>query len=190
LSRFAQLSPIPVDLYKRPESGYKTAAVIALVFPKNEEWHLLFIERASKYPNDKHAGQISFPGGQQEADETHLECALRELEEEVGIGKEKIEVIGALSELYISVSNFLVYPFLAFANGPLEYTLEENEVKSILEIQFSHLLNPDILKYKDILVNQSRLLKNVPYYDLGEHTLWGATSMMTAEILSLCTKQY
>jgi 8-oxo-dGTP pyrophosphatase MutT (NUDIX family) len=145
------------------------------------------MERTSRYPADKHAGQISFPGGRKEDNETILECALRETHEEIGIEASEIEVLGSLSELYIGVSNFLVYPYLAIAKNELVYTPEVEEVQSIIESPIDYLFHPDTVKQKDITAGK-RTLKNVPYYDLHGKTLWGATAMITSEILALIKK--
>lgn len=144
----------------------------------------MYIKRASRHPDDKHAGQISFPGGKKEEGESILECALRETLEEIGITKEGYEIMGQLSELYIPVSNFLVYPFLAIAKKELSYTLEEEEVAGIIEIPVDHLMDPETLKYKDIHIG-SRTIKNAPYFDLFGKALWGATAMISSEILAL-----
>lgn len=182
-----KFSPIPFKHYTTPTSGYKEAGVLAILVPKEDQWNLVFMERTSNHPDDKHAGQISFPGGKKEKEETTLECALRETNEEIGVASQELEILGPLSELYIAVSNFLVYPFLAIAKKPLDYTPEIEEVKSIIETPISHLLNPKTIKSKDIHIG-TRTLKAVPYFDLHGKTLWGATAIITSEILALLKK--
>jgi len=183
----AKLSPIPFKNYDLPESGFKSASVLALIYLKDEEWTLLFIERSSKYPGDKHAGQISFPGGQKEGVESDWECALRETFEEVGIPTDSISLISPLSKLYIPVSNFLVTPYLAYLENPPSFIIQESEVKQTIEISISHLLDPTHFKRGDV-TGGGRIIKDVPYFDLDGKILWGATSMMTAEILAYIKK--
>jgi 8-oxo-dGTP pyrophosphatase MutT (NUDIX family) len=92
-----QLIPAPSDA---PATA-KVAAVMILLFPKAGEWHVLLTERTNSNANDKHGGQISFPGGKFEPTDESLEaCALRETHEEVGIAPEYITVIGAMTPLY------------------------------------------------------------------------------------------
>ncbi len=180
----AKLSPISFKSYEVPTSGFKSASVLALLYVKNDDWKLLFIERSSKYPGDKHAGQISFPGGQKEKNESDWECALRETFEEVGIPSKDVNHISPLTPLYISVSNFLVHPYLGYLDSPPNFKIQPSEVEQTLEVSISRLLNNDNLLIGDVF-GGGRTIKNVPYFDLEGKILWGATSMMTAEILSL-----
>lgn len=181
-----RLAPIPIRSYDTPAEGYKRAAVIALLTKKEERWHLVFMQRTG-HPDDKHAGQISFPGGKKEDDEDILSCALRETYEEIGINQEEYEVLGQLSELYIPVSNFLVFPFLAVAKNKLTYTLEKEEVQNIIEIPLEYLRDDKNLSKKDIIIG-TRTLKDVPYFNLNGKVLWGATAIITSEILALIKK--
>ena len=96
-----------------PPTYAKQAAVLALFYPLKERWHLVFIERQASHADDRHAGQISFPGGRQEPSDASLqETALREAEEEVGLDISQVNVLGRLTHLYIPVSNYLVNPFV------------------------------------------------------------------------------
>jgi 8-oxo-dGTP pyrophosphatase MutT (NUDIX family) len=74
----------------------KQHVLLALLFPKDDEWHICFIERASQHPEDKHAGQISFPGGKfDENDYSYEDCALRETYEEIGVPPDNIGISSA-----------------------------------------------------------------------------------------------
>ncbi|NUO03749.1 MAG: CoA pyrophosphatase, partial [Saprospiraceae bacterium] len=96
-----------------PPENAALAGVLALFFPKNDEWQLALIERVVTHAGDRHSGQISFPGGKYEAaDGILMNTALREAHEEVGIAPEEVKMLGPLTELYIPVSNFLVHPFV------------------------------------------------------------------------------
>ena len=178
------MSPVSIGKYKLKSQDYKTAAVLLILYKKEDEYHIAFMRRTSRFKNDKHAGQISFPGGRKEKDETILECALRETHEEFGITPRQLRILGPLKELYVFVSNFLVYPFVAYANETLIFKPEEEEVEYILEIPLEKLLDPKTKKRKDIQVGD-RLLKDVPYFDLDGKVLWGATAMMTHNLLDI-----
>lgn len=159
---------------------------MATLFPKNKEWHVVLIERN---PNDRdtHGGQISFPGGKAEPhDGTMLKTALRETEEEVGILQKEIKVLGKLSEVYIPVSNFNVYPFVGYLDFQPIYNIQEAEVYRVLEVPISHLKN-EAAKQRttDIPINKLLTLKNIPFYEVENKTLWGATAMMLSELLEL-----
>lgn len=169
--------PIPDDV--------RLAGVMAALFQKENKWHVVFIERN---PNDKdqHGGQISFPGGKAELEDgTMLQTALRETEEEVGILQNKIKVLGALSELYIPVSNFKVYPFVGFLDEQPIYKIQESEVSRVIETPLALFSDPKFQKKKDIQINKYLTLKDVPYYEVEEKALWGATAMMMSELVAV-----
>ncbi len=171
----------------RPPANARIACVLALLYPKNEEWHIVLIEReSSSNPNDRHSGQISFPGGQQEdSDPTKAFTALRETEEEIGVDPETVEMLGPTTSLYIPVSNFNVFPFLGYTQATPQFTPQESEVRSIVEVPLAHLQDPNTIKRTDIQVSQNMILRNVPYYDIEGHLLWGATAMMMSELLEV-----
>lgn len=174
--------PTPLDARK--------AGVLALFYPKDQDWHLVFIERDASNPNDRHGGQISFPGGKyEEADGTLANTALREAQEEVGINPKKIELLGPLTELYIPVSNFQVCPFVGFTSELPTFVAQTSEVKAILEVPFALLQQPEIIQTIDLQLTQNIILKGVPYFDLFGKVVWGATAMMLSELLEMMRLQ-
>lgn len=184
----AHLNMVPsgrTEKYMSPNGSYKKASVHITVFEKNSEPHLLYIKRASVIKDDKHSGQISFPGGQLEDSDLTLEdCALRETNEELGLDISKIERLGPITPIYVYVSNFMVYPFVGIYHGIPKYTLQKSEVDFVIEAPIRDLLSDSIIKIKDIPV-RDLVLRDVPYYDLQGETLWGATAMMTSEFISV-----
>jgi 8-oxo-dGTP pyrophosphatase MutT (NUDIX family) len=181
----AHMAPVDHRLYLEPHDNHKVASVMLLLYPKNEEWNICYIRRSSKNPEDRHAGQISFPGGKLEEIDTTLEdCALRETYEEIGISPDKVGILGALSELYISVSRFKVYPFIGFMESASDFILQESEVNGIIEVPLNHLSNENLRKKGEIKVGPwSR--NDIPYFDLYGEKLWGATAMITSEFLNI-----
>jgi len=172
--------------YPPPPANAKIACVLNLLYPKNNEWHLVLIERMSLYKNDRHSGQISFPGGGLEnTDESLAAGALREANEEVGVKIEDIELLGKLTDIYIPVSNFLVHPFVGKLDYEPQFIPQPTEVKSILEVPLDHLRNPKTIQRKDLKISQQITLKDVPYYNVQNHVVWGATAMMLSEFLEV-----
>ncbi len=167
------------------ELTVKKACVMALLYEGEDGWHILYIKRNSKNKYDKHKGQISFPGGKLEPmDNSYLDCALREVMEEIGVSPEEIQVVGALTQLYVFVSQFLVFPFVGVLDHKPIFKIQEEEVDRVIDVKLSHLLDPAAAKVKDLEV-RGVSLKDVPYYDLEGETLWGATAMITAELLDI-----
>ncbi len=184
----AEMSPTAQRLKAIAPEEARIACVLALFFPKDGKQHLVLIERANSNPNDRHRGQIGFPGGKlEDSDDSLLAGALREAEEEVGIISSDVEVLGALSELYIPVSNFKVYPFVGYLPYTPKFVAQESEVQSILEIPFELFLKESNRKKKDMTMSNNFTMQNVPYFDIQGQVVWGATSMMLNELIA-CAK--
>jgi 8-oxo-dGTP pyrophosphatase MutT (NUDIX family) len=162
---------------------FRKAAVLALVENVNNEARLILTSRAA-YPGT-HGGQVSFPGGQREKeDDNYEETAARETEEEIGVARKHYKIIRSLSSLYIPPSNFMVYPFLAYSENPLQMTRDEREVAAIHSIPIAHFLADNAIKSTSIKMKNGQYLKT-PAFLIDGLVIWGATAMMIAEIRSL-----
>ena len=162
----------------------RVASVLILLYPKNNEPYIVLIERTSKNKNDRHAGQISLPGGSHDPEDINYKVtAIRETHEEVGVAKNDIQILGQLSDLPIPVSNFLVHPFVGYCNNTPTFVPEIAEVKSIIEVPLSHLQNPATKQITDLVTPGNFKLSNVPYFNVDGHVLWGATAMILSEFL-------
>lgn len=174
--------------YSGPPDDARHAAVMALLYPIADHLHLLYIQRTSP-KRDRHAGQISFPGGSVDPGDVNTEdTALRELEEEVGVPRTNIEVLGALTPLYIPVSNFLVDVYVGFTPERPSFTLQESEVARILELPFADFLAEDVVQVGERKMVNGTTLKNIPFWSVQGEEVWGATSMMTAELIRLLVR--
>jgi 8-oxo-dGTP pyrophosphatase MutT (NUDIX family) len=175
----------PSDISKLDQSLVKKAAVLALLENHNDEPHVILTLRTIY--NGTHSGQVSLPGGKrEEQDVDFLSTALRETEEEIGINKEDIEVLGSLSPLYIPPSNFLVYPFVGVSHRVLLKKPEEKEVHSIHSIPLSLLFAKDTLG-KISIENASGSSISVPAFSINDLKIWGATAMILAELKQVVT---
>lgn len=179
------MSSIGYDKYRQPKPDSKLAAVLTLLYPDSEGYlNLIYIKRPSNNPHDKHGGQISFPGGRRESGEEMRDTALRECMEEIGVPMEEVEIISSLSTVYVFVSDFNVFPFVGYVDHLPQMIKQETEVEEILTVKLADLSSQE-LKTTDITVRKNIRLKNVPYYDIHGHVLWGATAMITAELLEM-----
>ncbi len=164
----------------------KKAAVLILLYPKGSDWHFVLMERTSRFGNDKHKGQISLPGGAYETTDADLsETALRETEEEMGVPISDMNLVAPLTDLYIPVSNFHVFPFYGFCESEPTFYPDRKEVAEILEIPLAHIQHPDNSRLTNIKISKNILLKEVPYYDFQGKIIWGATAMILSEFLTL-----
>lgn len=167
----------------------RLASVLCLLYPKNGVWHLPLIQRVVT-KKDKHSGQISFPGGKKEtSDTTNQATALREANEEIGIKKEDVTLLGALTPLYVPASNFQVFPFIGYLDYPPTFIRQEREVAEVVEVALNQLIHPKTKKYKTITFGNGYTIKDVPYYDVNGKTVWGATAMMLSEFVTLINQK-
>jgi len=161
----------------------KDSAVLQLLFPLNDELHLLLMRRTED--GRAHSGQISFPGGRHEPqDASFMMTALREAEEEVGIVASEVEVLGALTPLYIPVSYFMVHPFVAWSERRPDYLPSKSEVSQIIEAPIAHLFAPENKITTEVRPSSMPgVVFKVPAYNLPDgNFIWGATAMMLAEL--------
>ncbi|TVR85942.1 MAG: CoA pyrophosphatase [Saprospirales bacterium] len=183
----AHMEMAVVGHHRKAEAPGKAnkAGVLALFIPgENGCTELVFIRRSSHYHDDRHKGQIGFPGGKKERVDSDIrETALRETYEEIGVDPVEVEVLGKLSNLYIPVSNFLVYPFVGFVRSRPKFSLQETEIAEVITCDYKRLLNYDCRNTTKIELSNGIHLENVPYFDLKGKILWGATAMMMAELV-------
>ncbi len=186
--RAAQYKMAPrIARESNPAPNARIACVLALLYPKNNDWNIVLIERMpSNNINDRHSGQISFPGGKYETSDGSLtKAALREAEEEIGVISKDISIIGQMSDMYIPVSNFLVHPFVGYMDYRPKFIPQPSEVKDILEVPIPKLQDPSTIQFTDLKIPTGLTLKAVPHYNLNGHIVWGATAMMLSEFLEV-----
>jgi 8-oxo-dGTP pyrophosphatase MutT (NUDIX family) len=157
------------------------AGVLALLVPLEPDPAIVLTVRHDELSD--HGGQISFPGGQREGDETLSETALREANEEIGLATDSVHLLGPLTPLYIPPSNFCVHPFLGAATENASLHPTDREVERILRIPLRRLLNPATRVVEPWPLHGEKV--DVPYYDVDGPKVWGATAMMLAEVLTL-----
>ncbi len=159
------------------------SAVMILLFEEKGELYTAFIQRPQY--NGPHGGQISFPGGkyEAEADNNLQETAIRECLEEVGVNVRKENIIGELSDLHIPVSNFCVKPYVAFLEKPPKFVIDKTEVDEIIKVKIKDLLMPESKKIKPYNINNTEII--VPYFDIINKEIWGATAMILNELLTI-----
>ena len=181
----AELSPLPLDLrelhYTKSDS-YRIGAVAVLLYNKDEEPHFVVTQRHDY--EGTHSGQISFPGGKyEETDEDTKHTALRETEEEIGIKPYQVNVLSALSELYIPPSNFLVYPYIGIVKGEIHFKRDEFEVKEVIELTVAQLLQSKITQKPLMELSKTAKYKiDCPCFNFDGKIIWGATAMILNEL--------
>ncbi len=168
-----------------PESGYRKSSVCLLINAVNNIPFVVMIERTDD--GKVHSGQIAFPGGKMENDETIEQTALRELEEETGLHAREIKVAGLLTPLYIPPSNFMVYPVVGLLLHEQTFIPNTAEVKTILQIPLQSFFNPEIININ----SKHKTLRGIvtsPAFHVGGVVIWGASAMILSEFLALFEK--
>ena len=153
-----------------------SSAVLILLFKEKNVFKYYLTLRSNNV--GKHKGQISLPGGSQEKNESLEFTALRETEEEIGINKDTIYIIGKLTKLFVPVSGFCIYPFVGWTNK-IPKIKPSNEVKKVFNVKISELLDRNNEKRKQIVINNK--ITEIPYFNLRNKEVWGATAMILSE---------
>ena len=163
------------------ESQGRMSAVLVPLFPRGEGLFLLLVERSDSLK--RHPGQVAFPGGAREKrDRGPVETALREFTEETGIPAEKVELLGARPEVWVSSSDFTIFPVLGYLPSgldPGDLSPDGNEVKRVLEIPLKQLERPPRME------NLAGEGQNFPFpvYRLDDGVvLWGASARIILDL--------
>ncbi|MEA2256592.1 MAG: hypothetical protein QOG35_2637 [Solirubrobacteraceae bacterium] len=158
--------------------GRIDAAVLVPLYVAGGELHAVFTRRREDLR--RHPGEISFPGGRQDDDETDLRLtALREAEEEIGLPARAVELVGALQPTPTIATNYAIYPFVGLIEPGQRWLLSANEVAEVLELPLRAL--------RDGYRRQRLMRRGVPFrtdvYVVGEDVIWGATARIVGDLL-------
>jgi 8-oxo-dGTP pyrophosphatase MutT (NUDIX family) len=159
----------------------RQAAVVVMLHPREGQWHVPLMVRAETLSH--HAGQISLPGGLIDEDESSEEAALRELDEELGVPRFGVLLLGQLTPLYLFNSNFLIAPWVAVVRTAVEFRPSEAEVREILEVPLMHFL--DASQRGSHIEERGDVRYRAPHFAWQTHHIWGATSMILAELAAI-----
>ncbi|TMI03314.1 MAG: CoA pyrophosphatase [Betaproteobacteria bacterium] len=150
------------------------AAVLVPLINRDDGLTVLFTERSRDLPD--HPGQISFPGGRVEPGDADAGiAALREAEEEVGLSRERVTLLGRL-EPYETVTGYRVTPVVGWVEPPVEIKADPVEVAEVFEVPLAFLLEPANLQRHFRMIGDTRRdYYAIPY---GDRYIWGATAAM------------
>jgi 8-oxo-dGTP pyrophosphatase MutT (NUDIX family) len=157
--------------------GRTDAGVLVALYLDSGQLHAVFTKRRDDLR--RHPGEISFPGGRREdTDPDLLATALREAEEEIGLARSAVRVLGALQPTPTIVTGYAIYPFVGLIEPGMAWTLSPREVAQVLELPLDDLLAG---------YGRRRLLRRgVPIrtdtYAVGDDLIWGATARIVADL--------
>jgi 8-oxo-dGTP pyrophosphatase MutT (NUDIX family) len=167
----------------RAEWDTRPAAVLVPLYQDKGAWHVLFTQRTHLV--ESHKGQVSFPGGRVDPeDPDRIATALREAEEEIGLRREDVTVLGQLDEL-LTVTQYRVTPIVGVFPWPYPFVTSEAEIAAVFGVPLRWLADPTNLEiqYREPLVAGPKV--PVYYLHYGNYTIWGATARMLIDLLEV-----
>ncbi len=175
--------PLPHPRYLEVHA-YREAAILVSLIMLDGHWSTILIRRT---PTGVHAGQIAFPGGAREVDDMDMTMtARREFGEEVG-GPD-VQIVSALSSLYIPVSDYMLYPYIGISTREDPVLIAQpNEVDEIIILPIETLIDLPITSRQITVGGQHTTVHG---YEYGEYHIWGATAMVLCEFQILCKKAF
>jgi len=161
--------------YRHPPERMPTPAAVLVPLVNRPDGLTLLLTQRTAHLHD-HAGQISFPGGRvDDEDDTRIHTALREAEEETGLHRRHVEIIGQLPEWDIQ-TGFRVTPVVGWVEPPFELAPDPFEVAEVFEVPLGFLLNPENhRRHSDVIDGRQRHYYSMPWE--GRY-IWGATAGM------------
>lgn len=178
----------PKDFFRtfKPTETAQKSAVLILLINNSQDYDVLFTLRSK---NISHSGQISFPGGRCNIGETPEQTALRETFEETGINPIDIRIIGRLTDLFVPPSDNIITPIIGYIEKITNVTKNSDEVEEIFFVPLKKLISSEYRKSEEWNFNGINV--NVPIWDIHPTTpLWGATAMISSELIELCKEHY
>ena len=174
--------PLPISGGKEKQP----AAVLIPLLLDQEDWKFLFIKR-THHQNDRHSGQVAFPGGRADrGDPALLYTALREAEEEIGLNPDDVEILGQSCPI-TTVTDYEVTPFVGILPWPYPLKLSNIEVEKTILIPIDWLTDPKNHQVKFWKPNPSAA-EGIPVIFFKEYLgdiLWGVTAQIVMDFLEL-----
>jgi 8-oxo-dGTP pyrophosphatase MutT (NUDIX family) len=175
-TRLRSLLLAPAEAERLDAHGHTDAAVLVPMHGWPERPGLVFTERRSDL--NRHAGEISFPGGRRDGDEELLDTALREAEEEIGLSRQNVEIVGALPPIGTFVTNYKVHPFVGLIAEGMRFEPNPTEVESVLVASLDDLA---AAYEKRRLVRRGVPIKTDTFL-ISDKLIWGATARILGDL--------
>jgi 8-oxo-dGTP pyrophosphatase MutT (NUDIX family) len=154
------------------------AAVLVPIHVRQGVLHAVFTERRHDLP--RHAGEISFPGGRRDPEDSDLiTTALREAHEEVGLPPESVEVIGALEPTPTVVTGYAIYPFVGIVPTGFKWVPSESEVAAVIDLPLPAVA----AGYGRRRISRRGVTLHTDTYVVDGHMIWGATARIVSDLL-------
>ncbi len=164
-------------------NSFQDAAVLIPLFWRDTDFMVLLTQRTERV--EHHKGQISFPGGHvDESDASFEEAALREAEEEIGVLRQDVQILGALDDQTTVASHFIVHPFVGLIPYPYHFGINRKEVERILEVPFEVFTSAAYEVEGHRVTYEGRTYKTPAYRYQGD-LIWGATARIMRDFVRI-----
>jgi 8-oxo-dGTP pyrophosphatase MutT (NUDIX family) len=159
----------------------RRSAVLVLLMSVGSVPHLVFTKRTDTV--DHHKGQISFPGGAaDEGEDSPIVTALREAEEEVGLHREDVQVLGLLDDLK-TPTGFIITPVVGWADHEIPFVPSTHEVSEVFSVPLTDFF--DLSKRRSEMWTRDTTAIEVFFYDVWKEPVWGATAHCVKQLTDL-----
>jgi 8-oxo-dGTP pyrophosphatase MutT (NUDIX family) len=164
-------------------TGVRASAVLAPLYEDDGEVRVVLTRRAQHLRS--HRGEVSFPGGGQDAGEDLRTTALREAYEETGLDPTSVEIIGELDHLETVTSRSFITPYVGLLPDRPALEPSPSEVEKILHVRLADLL--DVRVFREERWGLPPLDRPIYFFEIVGDTVWGATAFMLRNFLALIT---
>jgi 8-oxo-dGTP pyrophosphatase MutT (NUDIX family) len=166
-----------------PLEGFTSSAVLVPIVYGDARWNVLYTRRTHRVRD--HKNQISFPGGVREKrDNSLIETALRETEEEIGLDPEAVKVLGRLRDLY-TPTGYRITPVVGLICDRPRLKPNPDEIDEIFQVPLSHLMDKKNMKLQKAEFFGKAF--DLPFFNFRHYIIWGATGRITRDFIELCS---
>lgn len=179
-----QIAAILASRNPREETvpGYRQAAVLLPLYETPEGPYFVLTKRTDRVPT--HKGQISFPGGGFQGGDRDLRTtALREAEEEIGLLRRDVDVVGVLDDTVTAASSHVVRPFVGFVPYPYPFQLDSFEIGQLVHLPLRPLLEPNC--FREEVWDRDGRPHSVFFYEHDGQTVWGLTARILRQFVDV-----
>lgn len=174
----------PDQSLRQPLENARASAVLVGLFETENGVEAVLTRRSQRLTN--HRGEISFPGGRLDADETVIDAALRENHEEIGVLPADVEIIGELNSMATVVSNSHIVPIVAKYHSAPKLTTKNAEVDRVFSVPLRDLVRPDTYCQEHWVFDDREF--QILFFYLDDETIWGATARILFQVMMLAVK--
>lgn len=167
-------------LPRAERDGQTLAAVLVplIVVPESDSPHVVLTRRRADLR--RHAGEVSFPGGRRDPDDADLsETALREAEEEIGLARGSVELLGELPAISTFATNYLIHPFVGQITASQRWEVSPREVDAVLELPLRELQES---RTRTSIERRGITFETDAFVPSG-NVIWGATFRILENLL-------